>query len=163
MERAIRRREQQPEVVLPDSFENLERWAAQSLGDNIELLPRALKAARKSLFEDPPLAYQALLLMCDAYVPMRRGLLNGSKERWEDGLRQLGLECSPTFSGPGAGENPNDFFVNYLGRRTEIDMHLKGSNSRDPRYCFRLYFFWSSENRRAVVAWLPSHLDTRLT
>ena len=35
---------------------------------------------------------------------------------------------------------PSDYSVTYLGRKTEIDMHLKGSNSRDPRYCFRVYF-----------------------
>ncbi len=75
------------------------------------------------------------------------------KERWETGLRQLGLEFTPT--GGRAGEFPSDYFVTYLGRKTEIDMHLKGSNSRDPRYCFRIYFFWSNENKRAVVVDLP--------
>ena len=49
--------------------------------------------------------------------------------------------------------------MTYDGRKTEIDMHLKGGNSRDPRYCFRLYFFWCDEKKRVVVASLPSHLE----
>ena len=105
----------------------------------MELLPRAFNAAKKSVFDDPALAYQALLLMRTTYVPMRRDGSLVLKERWETGLRQLGLEFTPT--GGRAGEFPSDYFVTYLGRKTEIDMHLKGSNSRDPRYCFRIYFF----------------------
>jgi len=100
-------------------------------------------------------------LMRTAYVPMRRDGSLVLRERWETGLQQLGLECTPT--GGRAGEFPSDYFVTYLGRKTEIDMHLKGSNSRDPRYCFRVYFFWFPENKRAVVAWLPSHLESRIT
>ena len=119
----------------------------------MELLPRAFNAAKKSVFDDPALAYQALLLMRTTYVPMRRDGSLVLKERWETGLRQLGLEFTPT--GGRAGEFPSDYFVTYLGRKTEIDMHLKGSNSRDPRYCFRIYFFWSNENKRAVVVDLP--------
>jgi hypothetical protein len=182
MTTAVRLREQQPDVPIPDSFDDLPAWAALYLADDVELLPGAFNAAKKSVFDDPALAYQALLLMRTAYVPMRRDgspmrrdgspmRRDGSpmrrdsslvlRERWETGLRQLGLECAPT--GGRAGEFPSDYFVNYLGRKTEIDMHLRGSNSRDPRYCFRVYFFWSTENKRAVVAWLPSHLESRIT
>jgi hypothetical protein len=161
MTNAVRLREQQPDVPIPDSFDDLPAWAALYLGDDVELLPRAFNAAKKSVFDDPALAYQALLLMRTAYVPMRRDGSLVLRERWETGLRQLGLECTPT--GGRAGEFPSDYFVTYLGRKTEIDMHLKGSNSRDPRYCFRVYFFWSIENKRAMVAWLPSHLESRIT
>jgi hypothetical protein len=58
-------------------------------------------------------------------------------------------------TGGWAGEFPSDCFVYYLGWKTEIDMHLKGSNRRDPRYCFRVYFFWSNREQarsRGVAA-----------
>lgn len=162
-ERAARLRERTPEIEIPDSFDGLGDWAARHLGGTVELLPRALSAAKKSAFDNPALAYQALLLLHDAYVPMRRtgGLV--TKERWENGLRRLGLDCTATHAGARAGENPNDYFVTYGGRKVAIDMHLKGSSSRDPRYCFRLYFFWNEEKARVVVASLPSHLGTRLS
>ena len=160
---ALQAREQQPVIPIPDNFDDLADWANQYLGNGVELLPRAVNAAKKSVFDDPSLAYQALLLMRNTYVPMRRDGSPGLKERWETGLRQLGLECTATHAGARAGEFPSEYFVTYDGRRTEIDMHMKGSNSRDPRYCFRLYFFWCDEKKRAVVASLPSHLESRLT
>jgi hypothetical protein len=163
MERSRRRREQEPDIEIPETFDGLSAWAAIHIADTIEVLSRAANAAKKSLFDDPPLAYRALLLMHETYVPMRRSGSQALKERWESGLRRLGLECSPAQSSGRAGENPDDYFVKYNGRRREIDMHLKGGNSRDPRYCFRLYFFWDDERERAVVASLPSHLDNRLT
>jgi hypothetical protein len=94
---------------------------------------------------------------------MRRSGLLVARERWESGLRQLGLECTPAQSASRAREFASDYFVKYLERRIKIDMHLKGGNSRDPRYCFRIYFFWSDENQRVVVAWLPSYLENRIT
>jgi hypothetical protein len=163
MERAIRTREQKPGIDFPDNFEELEAWAKLYVSDNVELLSRALNAAKKSKFHNPPLAYQALLLLHETYVPMRRLGSQVMKERWENVLRQLGLECSPANSGARAGENANDYFVTHGGRRREIDMHLKGSNSRNPRYCFRVYFFWDDDNARVVVASLPGHLETRIS
>ncbi|HUB45967.1 MAG TPA: hypothetical protein VMB73_13355 [Acetobacteraceae bacterium] len=163
MMNALQTRDQQSVIPIPDNFDELGDWADQYLGNGVELLPRAINAAKKSVFDDPPLAYQALLLMRNVYVPMRRDSSLGMKERWDSGLRQLGLDCTPTHAGPRAGEFASDYFVMYDGHRTEIDMHLKGSNSRDPRYCFRVYFFWCDEKMRLVVASLPSHLDSRLT
>ncbi len=162
MAKALGRRDEQPDVTIPDGLEGLRDWAQSHLGHDVEVLPRALNAAKKSLFDDPSLAYRALLLLRDAYVPLRRGD-RSAKERWEAGLRRLGLHWAPVFSGPRAGEHASDYRVTYQGREVEIDMHLKGGNSRDPRYCFRLYFFWSEESRRVVVAWLPSHLPTRIS
>jgi hypothetical protein len=163
MEKSRRRREQEPDIEIPETFDGLAGWSELYIADTIDVLPRAVNAAKKSLFDDPPLAYRALLLMHETYVPMRRSGSQTLKERWESGLQRLGLDCSPAHSSGRAGENPDDYFVKYGGRRREIDMHLKGGNSRDPRYCFRLYFFWDDESKRAVVASLPSHLDNRLT
>ena len=82
-----------------------------------------------------------------------------TKKRVED----LGLEEAPTFAGPRAGEEGDTYFVRYAGRRMELDRHLKKGNSREPRRCFRLYFFWDNDEQQVVVGWMPSHLDTRIT
>jgi hypothetical protein len=163
MQKALRVHDQRPEIEIPDSFDGLAAWARLHVADTIEILPRALRAAKKSDFDNPPLAYQALLLLHEAYVPMRRSGSLVTREHWDTGLRQLGLECARTHGGTRAGENANDYFVEHDGRRREVDLHLKGSNSRDRRYGFRLYFFWDDVHRRAVVASLPSHLDNRLS
>jgi hypothetical protein len=85
---AVQLREHRPVVIIPDAFDELADWADQNLGSEVELLPRAVQAAKKSVFDDPPLAYQALLLIRDAYVPMRR---NGSLPMKSAGKQACGV------------------------------------------------------------------------
>lgn len=49
------------------------------------------------------------------------------------------------------------------GRRRMFDLHLAKGGGRDERYCLRIYFFWSAEDRKVVVGWLPSHLSNSLS
>lgn len=78
-------------------------------------------------------------------------------------LAELGLEESASFSRSRAGEQGDEYFVRFGERRRELDRHLKGSNARDERRRFRLYFFWDEDSQQVVVGWFPSHLSTRLT
>ena len=82
-------------------------------------------------------------------------------ERYEQELSNLNLEDSLT--GDGAKFSPELYKVQYGGQQRELNRHLKGGTSREPRYCFRLYYFWDNENQVVVVGWLPSHLDNRAT
>lgn len=85
------------------------------------------------------------------------------KRAYDNACRDLGVEEALTFAGPRAGEEGDTYFVRYAGRRMELDRHLKKGNSREPRRCFRLYFFWENDEQQVVVGWMPSHLDTRIT
>ena len=152
------------EEAVPDDFSGLEAWVTKHLGSTVHVLPRAFRAARKSLYENPTLAYRALLLLRDIYVPMRRGEAAGDgNQLWMDGLKELGLTLTPSFSGANAGQFGDEYFVDWNGRRRELDLHLKGNSSREPRYGFRLYFFWCDEIRCPVVGSFPSHLTTNVT
>ena len=62
-----------------------------------------------------------------------------------------------------AGQEGNEYYVAYQGRRILMARHLKKGNSRDERYCLRIYFFWDDEDEQVVVGSLPGHLDTRNT
>jgi hypothetical protein len=84
-------------------------------------------------------------------------------EAFKAACEKLHLEEGPTGSGIRAGEQGEEYFVKFGGRRVFLDRHLKKGSSRDPRYAFRLYFFWDEENDQVVVGWLPSHLDSRIT
>lgn len=149
------------EALVPDTMEGFEQWCQQSLLGSVEVLNRAYQGVKKSEFEDVSLIYKALALLRDYYVPMKR--LGGAAwvEKYENACKALGISEEPTFSGDRAGEEGDTYFVKYAGRRVELDRHLKKGNSREPRYCFRLYFFWDDENEQVVVGWLPSHLSTR--
>jgi hypothetical protein len=148
-------------VVIPGSLDDFEEWCAAELSGSVVVLNRAYRGVKKSDYEGAGLIYQAMLLLRDFYVPMRR---NGDTKRaFEAQCRTLGIELGSSFAGAGHGEHGDEYVVDYRGRRRVLDLHLKKGNSRETRLAFRLYFFWDDEEKQAVVGWLPSHLTTRST
>ncbi len=147
----------------PSSLNDMENWARQNLSGSVFIHNRALREARRSIFENVDLVYSVLTLLRDKYITMR---IDGGlklKQNYDLSLRELGLEESACFVGPRMGEERDAYFIVYKGIRREMDRHIKGSNSRDPRYAFRLYFFWDEDDHQVVIGWLPSHLPTRIT
>jgi len=146
------------ETIIPTSCEELSEWTREYLSGSVVVLPRAFRSAKKSHFADVPLVYRALLLLRDYYVPMRRSELG--RAEYEQSLHELGLEDQPCFAGGRASEQGDEYFVLYNSVRRILDRHLKGSNARDPRFGFRLYFFWDEESAQVVVGSFPNHLTT---
>lgn len=147
------------DLVLPESLDLFEDWCRDNLSGSVELVGRAFQGVRKSDFHDPQFIYRTLLLLRDFYVPMRRNSSPDLREAYASALEKLELEESLT--GEGVKYASDLYSVQYGGGRRPLDRHLKGSNSRDRRYGFRLYFFWDEEGQVVVVGWLPSHLDNR--
>lgn len=151
----------QDETPILDTFEGLDAWCAEHLSGSVHVLPRALRAAVKSSFKNPPLAYQALLILRDYFVPMKREGGLGKKQAYEQALAELGLEDTPSIVAARAGEFSDEYSVTYNGRARTLERHLKGSSSREERFGFRLYFFWDDDSRQVVVGSFPAHLSTR--
>jgi len=148
----------------PSTLEFLEGWARDNLSGFIELHDRALKAAQKSNFQNIQLVYDVLILMRDHYVPMRRTGGIELKNTFEGEIAALGLENSKCFAQKNKAQSyGGEYFVKYQGERRELDWHLKGSNSRDGRIGFRMYYFWDDESSRVVVGYLPGHLENDTT
>lgn len=154
-------REAQLEVSIPSSLDGFESWASENLSGYVVLHNRALRGAKDSVYDDTSLIYKSLLLLKNEYVAMRRHGGLDLKESYEKKCQELGITEEATFAGDRSGEEGDTYFVRYSGRRVELDRHLKKGNSRDPRYCFRLYFFWDERTQQAIVGWLPSHLTNR--
>lgn len=144
---------------VPDSLDQFEEWCRENLIGSVELVGRAYQGVRKSNYHDPQFIYRSLLLLRDYYVPMRLDSSADRRRAYDDALKALELEESHT--GDGIKYASDLYSVQYGGVRKPLDRHLKGSNSRDRRYGFRLYFFWDDEGQVVVVGWLPSHLDNR--
>ncbi len=151
------------EVPLPDSLEDFPAWCAKYLSGTVELLNRAFKGVKSSNYDDPSFLYQALLLIRNYYVPMRREPGAQRKLEYERQLAALGLEESGTIAKERAGEQGDTYVVIVDGRPRMLDRHLKKGSSKDQRHCFRLYFLWEEDSQQVIVGWLPSHLDTRQT
>lgn len=150
-------------VSTPDTFEGLEDWCRTYLSGDIVIHQRAFRAAKKSDFSEPSFAYKALLLLRDVYVPMHVKGGDSLRKDWYDGLAKLNLDERPSFSGDRAGEEGDEYRIPWGKRNRFLDMHLKGNNSRDDRYCFRLYYFWDEEKKQVVVGSFPGHLANRVT
>lgn len=148
---------------IPASFKDLQNWSNKHLSGKVYLHNRAVRSARRSKFENVALAYRALRILRDFYVPMRLGGGDDSRIKYERALKEENLVETSTFTGSRSGQYGDEYFVRHRGRKRELDRHLKGSNSRDPRFGFRLYFFWDDDNGEVVVGSFPNHLKTNIS
>jgi len=149
------------ETPIPADLSDFEDWCNENLAGSVLISSRAYQGAKKSEFDDPSLIYKALLVLRDQYVPMR---LYGGAERQAAYTKALGeLHIEESATGDGAKFEGDVYTVQYQGKRRGLDKHLKAGNSREPRFCFRLYFFWDDESQVVVVGWLPSHLENRMS
>jgi hypothetical protein len=151
------------DVALPADLHDLKDWADRQLAGSVVLTNRALRGANGSQYEEPALVYRALLLLRDRYVPMRREGGDVRRQKYEAELSAIGLSEEGSITRTRLGEQGEEYLVQYNGKKRELDRHLRKGNARDPRHCFRLYFFWDEEDEQVVVGWLTSHLDTRQT
>lgn len=149
------------DIPIPTSLEDFEEWCKEHLSGVVEVMGRAFQAVRKSGFDDPQFIYQSLLILKNYYAPMRIERTPESRAAYQKALHELQLEDSPT--GDAINYAAETYSVQYGGVRRPLDRHLKGSNCRDRRIGFRLYYFWDEEDQVVVVGWLPTHLDSRLT
>ena len=150
-------------TTIPGDLSNFEAWCRDNLSGSVELHHRAFQGIAKSVYGDVSLIYKSLLLLRDLYVPMRREGGIDRKRVFDEQCAKLGVTEESTGSEKRAGEQGDEYFVRYNNKKEFLDRHLKKGNSREERYCFRLYFFWDEDNEQVVVGWLPSHLDSRIT
>ena len=147
---------------IPDNLDNFENWCHENLSGSVQVLKKALQ---HSQYDDPSLIFKALLVLRDYYVPMRQRQEDDDelKKKFEEECRKLGITEAPSIARSRMGEQDDAYYIDYLGEKKALNRHLKKGTSRDPRRCFRLYFFWDDENGQVVVGWLTSHLPTRIT
>lgn len=150
-------------AVIPDTWEDLEGWADEHLGDRVILTPKAVRAARNSSFADISFAYQVLLFLANTYVASKRGELDDGKHLLDAAAAELGINVGLVGRAPSAHRSKDTYSTTYRGTRVPLDMHVQGSSNRDPRYGFRLYFHWDPQDQCVVVGWFPGHLNNTLS
>ncbi len=138
----------------------LPQWVEER-AEQIVVLPRALFGAKKSIYQSPALVYAGLEFLAGPYRLYRMG--KSDRKQMEQALAQSTLRIAGSIGPSGAGEQGQDYFVTWGGRKRFLEFHLLKGGGRDERYCLRIYFFWSAEDQKVVVGWLPSHLDNSLT
>lgn len=149
------------EPHFPDDWNELEEWCESNLVPGVYVSSKAVKAARDSVFENITFAYQVLYFLAKIYAPYRRGDL--SSEQFEQERGKLGIIISPVGRGSEDRKSKPTYSTMFNQERLSLDMHVKGSDDKNPRFGFRLYFHWHEEDQCVVVGSFPTHLRNSLT
>lgn len=158
----------QIEIEHPASYEDLDDWAEKYYPDRLIILPKAIKAAKKSEYEDVEHIGRCLSLLAVEYVDMRRGVV-GAQDLYQKKCNDLRVEVSPVGSALQNHRYKHQFVAPYQNGYAELDLHLSPASgtaergSVDPKKTYRIYFSWDRDQELVVVGSMPSHLTTTLT
>jgi hypothetical protein len=147
-----------------DSYADIDEWTRKHLAGHIWIAPKAIRETeKKGAFENLKLFEQTLVLLRDFFVPMKRQPGREKRESYEARLRQLHLEDERSFAQVGAIEKFPAYAVTYDSKRFWCNDHIKCGGGYDPRYMFRIYYHWHSDDQILLIGHMPTHLDNKVT
>ena len=149
------------DIPIWNDYSKLQEWVETYLSGKIVLHNRAVRALKEASYEDVELVFESLLLLGTTYYQMRMG--STTKEYFNERCISLGIEETASIADIAAGELGETYFITYHGKKRKLDRHLRKGNSRDPRYCMRIYFFWCEEESQVIIGYLPQHLTIRIS
>jgi hypothetical protein len=137
-------------IDLPGRWDAVGDWCDDKLAGRVLLTPLARRGIRAAEFDDVRLAARCLLWLANE---LRDSKLYGA----HGPLRDVVVEPGIVNAHCGADE----FEMEWQGKRWTVDWHIKnGGNTRDPRRCLRIYYFWDESSQQVVIASLPAHRRT---
>lgn len=145
-------------VAPPETLEELLDFVDRHLGPDVIVLPKAIKATRKCLDVNVERLYTALTFLRDNYVPMRKGLI--STDAYAAALRDTLFEEVPSLANASKLATMG-YEACWEGKTVELERHLKWG--RTPKRLIRVYFHYCDKRDKAVIGWMPTHLDTNST
>lgn len=151
------------DVPINGTYAEIKDWVKKYYSDRITLLPRAERSLKDACFEDVELVYKALKLLATSYYKYRMGEIDRSIFLQDCKSVDPGLEESGAITEVAAGMEGDTYDIQYRGEKRRLERHLTKGNSRDRRYCLRIYFFWDDDDQIVVIGDLPYHLDTSAT
>ena len=161
LETALKSGTLEKEIQRPQSYDAIAKWVRSRLAGRLSLHTRAERSLKEAQYENIDHITDALLLLGNDYVDMRRGAL--PKAAFDNKRSSLGLDLSGSISASRAGEQGEEYFVRHGGNRVFIDLHLKKGTSFEARKSIRIYFFFDEDISEVVVCSLPGHLENRQT
>ncbi len=138
---------------LPKIWGNFVEWCDANLAGQLSLAPAARKGIKNAEFEDVETVARCINWLATECREWRKKGGDGSLREVivEDGIR----------NSPCGGD---EYDVDWQGRRYTADWHVKnGGNTRDPKRCLRIYYFWEPNSQQIVVTDMPAHRRTRMS
>ena len=152
---------EEPAIPPLTAYVDLPDWAERHFPGRLAFAGRALRSLKSARFEDVALVGDAVALLGTAYRRMKTEGGTELREAFEDGLRELKLQETPSISPDRQGRARDGFEIEWEGKRLTLERHLKNnSGTRDPRRCLRIYFAWDEDTARVVIGHLPGHMRT---
>lgn len=155
----LNKRDKKDIVTIPNNYGEMEEWISKYYSGRIVLLGRAKRMLKNAEFEDVQLVYKSLQVLAEYYYNMKKGKI--TLEECNKKCKSIKIEITGAIADSRAGEFGDTYYVDYKDRKMKLDMHVKNSNSRDPKKCMRIYFFWDDEDEYVVIGALPQHLQIR--
>ncbi|WP_428274214.1 hypothetical protein [Candidatus Palauibacter sp.] len=144
-----------PGTSFPIAWEQLPAWCATALQGRVVLADPVRRDLGGALFEDVGLAAVCLHWLGHEY---REARLRGGDSQLLGPIRGL----AGGIRNQRCGGDSFDF--DWRGERYRVAWHLKnGGNTRDPRRCLRIYYFWDAARREVVIASMPAHRRSAIT
>jgi hypothetical protein len=147
-----------------ESYDDLELWAEEVLGEHVYVHQAALKDCKKNGHETMLKRMEsALLVIRDYVVPAR---LTGGLDLLDDArkkLTEIGMEDSACFVDRNEAKRTPGYSVQYERETAILSDHIKYGNGYDNANQIRIYYFWDDRRKRLVIGKMPSHLRNKLT
>lgn len=139
-------------ISLPENWYAFADWCDEVLSGRVALSGKARRETKSAGFDDPQAAARCLLWLANEYRDSRiHGASGDLRKPIDKGIHND--RCGA-----------DSFEFDWLGRKVSVEWHLKnGGNTRDPRRCLRIYYFWDEESRLVVIATMPAHIRTGAT
>ena len=143
------------ETPFPTAWADFAPWCEENLAGRVALTGSARREVSGADYEDVGLAARCLNWLASDYRDGRvlggEAQLHGRIEDIEEGVHNL----------PCGGDS---FDCTWDGEAHRVEWHIKrGANTRDPRRCLRIYYFWDERSRQVVIVSMPAHRRSALT
>lgn len=136
-------------IPFPATWDEFAAWCDENLAGRVALAASARREVGGAEFRDVGLAARCLGWLAGKY---RDGRLRGDSPRLHGRIDDIN---DSVFNVPCGGDR---FECSWDGGAHTVDWHIKGgANTRDPRRCLRIYYFWDERTRQVVVASMPGH------
>lgn len=122
------------------SYTEIEERVKQYYPEKLMLLLRAARSLKNACYIDGKLVYKCLKLIATSYYDYCIGII--SYNEFTDACKQIdsGLEERGAITDTAAGMQGDTYYVQYRGKKRKLERHLAKGNSKDGRYCLRIYF-----------------------
>jgi hypothetical protein len=141
------------EAELPQSWEEFVSWCDSRLTGRLVLTPVARRNVKSPEYENVEEVAKCLLWLA---TECRNRRIEGGDGSVRDEPILQGIK--------NAHCGGDTYTTKWQGQTVTVDWHVKnGGNTRDPRRCLRIYYFWEPTSNQIVVADLPAHRTTDAT